>query len=55
MPVSSISVVRSALPDLVTRSIPSRESSGSQFYIVWGSVYKPAQLKQMEKQMQQNR
>ena len=33
---------------------PDRESSGSQFYIVWGSVYKPAQLKQMEKQMQQN-
>lgn len=33
---------------------PGRESSGSQFYIVWGSVYKPAQLKQMEKQMQQN-
>ena len=33
---------------------PRRESSGSQFYIVWGSVYKPAQLKQMEKQMQQN-
>ena len=33
---------------------PGRESSGSQFYIVWGSIYKPAQLKQMEKQMQQN-
>ena len=33
---------------------PNKESSGSQFYIVWGSVYKPAQLKQMEKQMQQN-
>ena len=24
---------------------PNRESSGSQFYIVWGDVYKPAQLK----------
>ena len=33
---------------------PNRESSGSQFYIVWGSVYNPSQLKQMEKQMQQN-
>ena len=33
---------------------PNRESSGSQFYIVWGDVYKPAQLKQMEKQMKQN-
>lgn len=30
---------------------PERESSGSQFYIVWGKVYKPAELKQMEKQM----
>ena len=30
---------------------PKRESSGSQFYIVWGKVYKPQELKQMEKQM----
>ena len=30
---------------------PNRESSGSQFYIVWGKTYKPAELKQMEKQM----
>ena len=33
---------------------PNRESSGSQFYIVWGSVYNPSQLKQMEKQMKRN-
>lgn len=33
---------------------PNRESSGSQFYIVWGSVYNASQLKQMEKQMRQN-
>ena len=33
---------------------PNKESSGSQFYIVWGDTYKPAQLKQMEKQMKQN-
>ena len=33
---------------------PNRESSGSQFYIVWGDVYKASQLKQMEKQMKQN-
>ena len=33
---------------------PNKESSGSQFYIVWGDVYKTAQLKQMEKQMKQN-
>ena len=33
---------------------PNKESSGSQFYIVWGSVYNPSQLKQMEKQMKQN-
>lgn len=33
---------------------PNKESSGSQFYIVWGETYKPAQLKQMEKQMRQN-
>lgn len=30
---------------------PQRESSGSQFYIVWGKVYKPQELKQLEKQM----
>lgn len=30
---------------------PNRESSGSQFYIVWGKVYKPAELKQWEKQL----
>lgn len=30
---------------------PDRESSGSQFYIVWGKTYKPAELKQMEHQM----
>lgn len=30
---------------------PERESSGSQFYIVWGMVYKQPELKQMEKQM----
>lgn len=30
---------------------PNRESSGSQFYIVWGKIYKPQELKQMEKQM----
>ena len=30
---------------------PNRESSGSQFYIVWGKTYKPAELKQMERQM----
>lgn len=29
---------------------PERESSGSQFYIVWGKVYKPQELKQMERQ-----
>lgn len=33
---------------------PNKESSGSQFYIVCGEVYKPAQLKQMENQMKQN-
>ena len=33
---------------------PNKESSGSQFYIVCGEVYKPAQLKQIEKQMKQN-
>ena len=30
---------------------PERESSGSQFYIVWGKVYKAAELKQLEHQM----
>ena len=30
---------------------PNRESSGSQFYIVWGKVYKAAELKQLEHQM----
>ena len=30
---------------------PQRESSGSQFYIVWGQTYKPAQLKQLERQL----
>ena len=29
---------------------PQRESSGSQFYIVWGKVYKEPELKQLEKQ-----
>ena len=33
---------------------PNKESSGSQFYIVLGDVYKTAPLKQMEKQMKQN-
>ena len=28
-----------------------KESSGSQFYIVWGKTFKPAELKQMEHQM----
>ena len=31
---------------------PARESSGSQFYIVWGQKYNAGQLRQMEKQMQ---
>lgn len=31
---------------------PNRESSGSQFYIVWGKTYKPQELKQMERQME---
>lgn len=31
---------------------PDKESSGSQFYIVWGKTYKPAELKQMERQME---
>ena len=30
---------------------PDKESSGSQFYIVWGKVYKPQELKQIERQM----
>lgn len=30
---------------------PQRESSGSQFYIVWGKTYKEQELKQMERQM----
>ncbi len=30
---------------------PERESSGSQFYIVWGKMYKPQELKQMERQL----
>lgn len=30
---------------------PERRSSGSQFYIVWGKVYKPAQLRALEQQM----
>lgn len=30
---------------------PEKESSGSQFYIVWGKTLKPAELKQMEHQM----
>ncbi|MFC4665772.1 peptidylprolyl isomerase [Falsiporphyromonas endometrii] len=31
---------------------PERKSSGSQFYIVWGQVYKEGQLGQLAKQMQ---
>ena len=31
---------------------PTKESSGSQFYIVWGKTYKSAELKQMERQME---
>lgn len=30
---------------------PNKESSGSQFYIVWGKTFKPAELKQMEHQI----
>ena len=30
---------------------PEKESSGSQFYIVWGKTFKESELKQMEKQM----
>lgn len=32
---------------------PNRESSGSQFYIVWGQSYNKSKLKQLEKQMLQ--
>ncbi len=32
---------------------PNRESSGSQFYIVWGQTYNKSKLKQLEKQMLQ--
>lgn len=31
---------------------PERESSGSQFYVVWGQKYNSGQLRQMERQMQ---
>ena len=31
---------------------PERRSSGSQFYIVWGQVYKEGQLRQFAKQME---
>lgn len=30
---------------------PKRESSGSQFYIVWGKTYNAQELKQMERQL----
>lgn len=30
---------------------PKRESSGSQFYIVWGQTYNEGQMKQLEKQL----
>ena len=30
---------------------PEKESSGSQFYLVYGKVYKPQELKQLEQQM----
>lgn len=32
---------------------PNRDSSGSQFYIVWGQTYSSAKLKQLEQQMLQ--
>jgi cyclophilin family peptidyl-prolyl cis-trans isomerase len=32
---------------------PKKESSGSQFYIVWGSIYSKSQLKDMEEQKKQ--
>lgn len=31
---------------------PERRSSGSQFYIVWGQIYKEGQMAQMAKQME---
>lgn len=31
---------------------PNRESSGSQFYIVWGQIYKESQLNQLSKQIE---
>lgn len=31
---------------------PQRESSGSQFYIVWGQQYNAGQLKQLERQLE---
>lgn len=31
---------------------PERESSGSQFYIVWGKRYNESELRQMEKQLE---
>lgn len=31
---------------------PNRESSGSQFYIVWGKTFKQQELKQLERQME---
>lgn len=34
---------------------PERRSSGSQFYIVWGQVYKEGQLRQFSKQMKMQR
>ena len=34
---------------------PARESSGCQFYIVWGKQYKSAELKQMERQLAMQR
>ena len=33
---------------------PMKESSGSQFYIVWGSTYIRTQLEQMEQKLQQS-
>lgn len=32
---------------------PERQSSGSQFYIVWGKTYNQGQIGQLDKQMQQ--
>lgn len=31
---------------------PERRSSGSQFYIVWGQIYKEGQMRQLAKQME---